>query len=159
MLRHAISTTSVLPHSQRICGLQRNLLPAALPSPGVLLHVSGRSLWTSGAGVYTHTYSSALNIKNAFPVFGTMVEANHVQKEADAYAANGRGQCFSKAVHQHSNHSSGPEPAQQPVLGRFGWCVFGCVQSASGVALRWEGSLRHTRPAKGCPSVAHGIPR
>lgn len=31
------------------------------------------------AGVYTNTYDATLNVKNGFPVFSTLVEANHIQ--------------------------------------------------------------------------------
>lgn len=37
-------------------------------------------------GVYTNTYDATLNVKNGFPVFSTLVEANHIQKTEDVYA-------------------------------------------------------------------------
>ncbi len=35
-------------------------------------------------GIYQHTFEPGANIKNGFPVFGTMIEANYVQRRADA---------------------------------------------------------------------------
>jgi DNA replication licensing factor MCM2 len=35
------------------------------------------------AGVYTNTYDATLNVKNGFPVFSTLVEANHIQVQAN----------------------------------------------------------------------------
>jgi len=37
-------------------------------------------------GVYTHTYDMALNMKNGFPVFSTIIEANHISKRGDQFA-------------------------------------------------------------------------
>jgi DNA replication licensing factor MCM2 len=38
-------------------------------------------------GTYTHNFDAALNMKNGFPVFSTVVEANYISKKADAFAA------------------------------------------------------------------------
>ena len=38
-------------------------------------------------GIYTHNFDASLNVKNGFPVFSTVVEANHVSKKADLFAA------------------------------------------------------------------------
>mmetsp|Transcript_31335 Transcript_31335/g.43462 ORF Transcript_31335/g.43462 Transcript_31335/m.43462 type:complete len:877 (+) Transcript_31335:109-2739(+) len=38
-------------------------------------------------GIYTNNFDSSLNISNGFPVFATVVEANHISKKADAFAA------------------------------------------------------------------------
>lgn len=38
-------------------------------------------------GVYRNNFDAALNTKNGFPVFATVLEANHVAKRDDAYAA------------------------------------------------------------------------
>ncbi|KAE8203388.1 hypothetical protein A4X06_0g2214 [Tilletia controversa] len=38
-------------------------------------------------GIYRNNFDAALNTKNGFPVFATVIEANHVSKRADAYAA------------------------------------------------------------------------
>jgi hypothetical protein len=37
--------------------------------------------------VYTNSYDASLNARNGFPVFSTLVEANHIQKTEDLYAA------------------------------------------------------------------------
>ena len=39
------------------------------------------------AGVYTNNYDPTLNARNGFPVFSTLVEANHVAKTEDLFAA------------------------------------------------------------------------
>ena len=38
-------------------------------------------------GVYTHTFDPGMNTKQGFPVFSTVLEANYVQKKADALAS------------------------------------------------------------------------
>lgn len=38
-------------------------------------------------GIYLHSYDVSLNLKNGFPVFSTVIEANHVQKREDKYGA------------------------------------------------------------------------
>ena len=40
------------------------------------------------AGIYTNSYDAALNVKNGFPVFSTLIEANAITKHEDAYAAS-----------------------------------------------------------------------
>ena len=40
-----------------------------------------------GAGIYHHSYDRSLNIKNGFPVFSTVIEAHHVGKHHDDFAA------------------------------------------------------------------------
>ena len=39
------------------------------------------------AGVYSNSYDAALNVKNGFPVFNTIIEANFIGKQEDQYAA------------------------------------------------------------------------
>lgn len=39
-------------------------------------------------GVYRHTRDAALNVKNGFPVFSTVLEANHINKRADKFASS-----------------------------------------------------------------------
>ena len=39
------------------------------------------------AGIYHHAYDKSLNIKNGFPVFSTVIEAHHVGKQYDDFAA------------------------------------------------------------------------
>ena len=41
----------------------------------------------SCAGIYHHSYDRSLNIKNGFPVFSTIIEAHHVGKSHDDFAA------------------------------------------------------------------------
>mmetsp|Transcript_25307 Transcript_25307/g.42404 ORF Transcript_25307/g.42404 Transcript_25307/m.42404 type:complete len:904 (-) Transcript_25307:420-3131(-) len=38
-------------------------------------------------GIFTNNFDAALNIKNGFPVFATVVEANYITKKADTFAA------------------------------------------------------------------------
>ena len=38
-------------------------------------------------GIYRNNFDAALNTKNGFPVFATVLEANHISKRDDAYAA------------------------------------------------------------------------
>jgi DNA replication licensing factor MCM2 len=45
--------------------------------PGELVEVTG---------VYTNNFDAALNTKNGFPVFATVIEANHVSKKEDAFS-------------------------------------------------------------------------
>ncbi len=37
--------------------------------------------------MYTNSYDPTLNARNGFPVFSTLVEANHVAKTEDLFAA------------------------------------------------------------------------
>ena len=37
--------------------------------------------------MYTNNYDPTLNARNGFPVFSTLVEANHVAKTEDLFAA------------------------------------------------------------------------
>lgn len=39
------------------------------------------------AGVYSNSYDASLNVKNGFPVFSTVIEANSVSKQKDQFAA------------------------------------------------------------------------
>lgn len=38
-------------------------------------------------GIYTNNFDLSLNTKNGFPVFATVVEANHVTKKQDLFSA------------------------------------------------------------------------
>lgn len=38
------------------------------------------------AGIYVSGYDVSLNVRNSFPVFSTMIEANHVNKKDNAYS-------------------------------------------------------------------------
>lgn len=38
-------------------------------------------------GIYRNNFDTSLNIKNGFPVFSTVLEANHINKKEDQYAA------------------------------------------------------------------------
>jgi DNA replication licensing factor MCM2 len=40
-------------------------------------------------GIYKNTFDVSLNTKNGFPVFTTLIEANHVSKKEDAYSTLG----------------------------------------------------------------------
>lgn len=39
------------------------------------------------AGVYSNGYDASLNVKNGFPVFTTVIEANFVNRQEDRFAA------------------------------------------------------------------------
>lgn len=39
-------------------------------------------------GIYTNNFDAALNTRQGFPVFSTVLEANHVLKRQDSFAAN-----------------------------------------------------------------------
>ncbi len=39
-------------------------------------------------GIYTSSFDYSLNVKSGFPVFNTVIEANHVEKRSDAYAVS-----------------------------------------------------------------------
>ena len=39
------------------------------------------------AGIYTNSYDASLNVKNGFPVFSTVIEANYVEKRENMFAA------------------------------------------------------------------------
>lgn len=39
------------------------------------------------AGVYTNSFDVGLNIKNGFPVFTTVIDANYINKQEDRFAA------------------------------------------------------------------------
>lgn len=38
-------------------------------------------------GIYRNNYDAALNAKNGFPVFSTVIEANHINKKQDMFAS------------------------------------------------------------------------
>ena len=38
-------------------------------------------------GVYRNNFDASLNVKNGFPVFSTIIEANHINKQQDEFAA------------------------------------------------------------------------
>ena len=38
-------------------------------------------------GIYRNNFDAALNVKNGFPVFSTIIEANHINKKEDQFAA------------------------------------------------------------------------
>lgn len=64
-----------LPRSKEIV-LLNDLIDAA--RPGEEIEVTG---------VFVHSYDAALNVRNGFPVFNTVIEANHVQRKEDRYGA------------------------------------------------------------------------
>jgi DNA replication licensing factor MCM2 len=64
-----------LPRSKEVI-LRHDLIDAA--RPGELVDVTG---------VYTHAHDTGLNARHGFPVFATLLEANHVAKRSDAEAA------------------------------------------------------------------------
>lgn len=37
-------------------------------------------------GIYTHSYDLGLSQKSGFPVFGTLIEANYIQKRQDQFS-------------------------------------------------------------------------
>ena len=37
--------------------------------------------------MYLHSFEAGANIRAGFPVYGTLIEANHISKRGDAYAA------------------------------------------------------------------------
>ncbi|OZJ03093.1 hypothetical protein BZG36_03914 [Bifiguratus adelaidae] len=39
-------------------------------------------------GIYRNNYDAALNVKNGFPVFQTIIEANHIEKEQDLFSSS-----------------------------------------------------------------------
>ena len=45
------------------------------------------SIFQAVTGIYVNNFDSALNTKNGFPVFATVVEANYVEKKQDLFAA------------------------------------------------------------------------
>ena len=38
-------------------------------------------------GVYRNNFDASLNVKNGFPVFSTVLEANHINKKEDLFAS------------------------------------------------------------------------
>ena len=38
-------------------------------------------------GIYRNNYDAALNTQHGFPVFSTVIEANHINKKADRYSS------------------------------------------------------------------------
>lgn len=64
-----------LPRSKEVI-LRHDLIDAA--RPGELIDVTG---------IYSHAYDTGLNARHGFPVFATLLEANHVAKRSDAEAA------------------------------------------------------------------------
>uniref|UniRef100_A0A7S3F779 DNA replication licensing factor MCM2 n=1 Tax=Prasinoderma singulare TaxID=676789 RepID=A0A7S3F779_9VIRI len=63
-----------LPRSKEVV-LQDDLMDQARPGEEVEI-----------TGIYTNSFDRALNTKNGFPVFSTIVEANYLSKREDAYA-------------------------------------------------------------------------
>ncbi len=43
--------------------------------------------WALRAGTYTNAFDVGLNIKNGFPVFTTVIDANYINKQEDRFAA------------------------------------------------------------------------
>lgn len=39
-------------------------------------------------GIYTHSYDLGLSQKSGFPVFGTLIEANYIQKRQDQFSVH-----------------------------------------------------------------------
>lgn len=39
-------------------------------------------------GIYTHSYDLGLSKKSGFPVFGTLIEANYIQKRQDQFSVH-----------------------------------------------------------------------
>lgn len=49
--------------------------------------------WRTGeeievTGIYTHSYDLGLSQKSGFPVFGTLIEANYIQKRQDQFSVH-----------------------------------------------------------------------
>lgn len=77
---------SVKPGDQ-VRGAGAAMRPArCAPSHGLTASASGARAQVEVTGVYRNTYAATLNTANGFPVFATVVEANHLRKREDVLA-------------------------------------------------------------------------
>ena len=60
--------------------------PASPDVLDLLCNTGNGTCWTC-AGVYSNGYDAALNVKNGFPVFTTVIEANFINRQEDRFAA------------------------------------------------------------------------
>jgi DNA replication licensing factor MCM2 len=52
-----------------------------------LYHIAAHLYKQEVTGVYRNNFDASLNAKNGFPVFSTIIEANHINKKEDLFAA------------------------------------------------------------------------
>lgn len=55
--------------------------------PDTLTLLSSASLFKEITAIYKNNFDASLNAKNGFPVFSTVLEANHINKKEDLFAA------------------------------------------------------------------------
>lgn len=77
-----------------------------------------------GAGVYTNSFDVGLNIKNGFPVFTTMIEANYINKQEDRFAAFKLTDEDKQELHRLARD---PRIGAPPLIGRFS---FACISDS-----------------------------
>ena len=83
--------------------------PPALPCPPCRACTSG---------IYLHAYDTGLNVKNGFPVFSTVLEANQVKKREDAASMQSLSDEDKVAIH---------ELAKDPRIGECGSSTLMCL--------------------------------
>lgn len=69
-----------------------DLIDSAKPGEEIVslrhaISVEGLSLLQEVTGIYRNNFDASLNSKNGFPVFSTVIEANHINKKEDLFAA------------------------------------------------------------------------
>ena len=58
-----------------------------LPEDFLLYHITAHRNKQEVTGIYRNNFDASLNAKNGFPVFSTIIEANHINKKEDLFAA------------------------------------------------------------------------
>lgn len=82
-------------------------------------------------GIYTNTYDGSLNSKHGFPIFSTMIEANHILKEEDKLASTALTDEDVKAIRSLSKD---PTIAER-VMASIAPSVFGHAEIKRALAL------------------------
>mmetsp|Transcript_15174 Transcript_15174/g.45748 ORF Transcript_15174/g.45748 Transcript_15174/m.45748 type:complete len:886 (-) Transcript_15174:420-3077(-) len=86
-------------------------------------------------GVYMNTFDATLNVKQGFPVFSTHVEANHVQKTEDVYAAYKLTDEDNQKIHQ----MAADKRIGQKICKSIAPSIYGHANIKTGIALAMFG--------------------
>lgn len=88
-------------------------------------------------GVYRNTYDSALNNKSGFPVFSTVIEANHINKKEDEFASYKLTEEDEKSIR---DLASDPR-VRQKIIKSIAPSIFGHEEMKTAIALSMFGGL------------------
>ena len=82
-------------------------------------------------GVYTHMFDGALNTQHGFPVFRTVIEANHVEKRTDHAA----GLAITEEDKRHFRRLAADPRIAERIFRSIAPSIFGCYHVKTALAM------------------------